>query len=85
MFMAATFTRMCPPGRVQAEHFGQRGVIQVHAPEKSYEEHEALVRNAETILARNWACITERVAFDGDMGFASAEKTYDWRWWLPQA
>jgi seryl-tRNA synthetase len=51
-------------------------------PEKSYDELESLVRNAETILQR--LGLHHRVVqlCTADMGFASA-KTYDLEVWLP--
>ena len=51
-------------------------------PDKSYEEHEALVRNAETILQKLGLHYRTMLLCTGDMGFASA-KTYDLEVWLP--
>ena len=51
-------------------------------PEKSYEEHEALTRNAETILQKLGLHYRTMLLCTGDMGFASA-KTYDIEVWLP--
>jgi len=53
-------------------------------PEKSYEEHEALVRNAETILQKLGLHYRTVLLCTGDMGFASA-KTYDIEVWLPSS
>jgi len=53
-------------------------------PDKSYEELESLVRNAETILEK--LGLHHRVALlcTGDLGFA-ASKTYDLEVWLPSS
>jgi seryl-tRNA synthetase len=51
-------------------------------PEKSYEEHEALTRNAEAILQKLGLHYRVMLLCTGDMGFASA-KTYDIEVWLP--
>jgi seryl-tRNA synthetase len=53
-------------------------------PEKSYEEHEALLANAETILERLGLHYRTMLLCTGDMGFASA-KTYDIEVWLPSS
>src|SRR6202034_4540071 len=53
-------------------------------PDKSYEEHEALVRNAETILQKLGLHYRTVLLSTADMGFASA-KTYDIEVWLPSS
>jgi len=53
-------------------------------PEKSYEEHEALTRNAETILQKLGLHYRTMLLCSADMGFASA-KTYDIEVWLPSS
>jgi seryl-tRNA synthetase len=53
-------------------------------PDKSYEEHEALTRNAETILQKLGLHYRTVLLCTGDMGFASA-KTYDIEVWLPSS
>jgi len=53
-------------------------------PGKSYDEHEALVRNAETILQKLGLHYRTVLLCSGDMGFASA-KTYDLEVWLPSS
>jgi seryl-tRNA synthetase len=53
-------------------------------PEKSYEEHEALVRDAEDLLQRLGLHYRVMLLCTGDMGFA-ATKTYDIEVWLPSA
>jgi seryl-tRNA synthetase len=53
-------------------------------PEKSYDELESLVRNAETILQRLGLHHKVALLCTGDMGFASS-KTYDIEVWLPSS
>ena len=53
-------------------------------PEKSYEEHEALTRNAESLLQKLGLHYRTILLCTGDMGFASA-KTYDIEVWLPSS
>ena len=53
-------------------------------PEKSYEEHEALVRDAEDLLQRLGLHYRVILLCTGDTGFA-ASKTYDIEVWLPSA
>jgi seryl-tRNA synthetase len=53
-------------------------------PDKSYEEHETLTRNAETILQKLGLHYRTVLLCAGDMGFASA-KTYDIEVWLPSS
>jgi seryl-tRNA synthetase len=51
-------------------------------PDQSYEEHESLVRNVETVLQKLGLHYRVMLLCTGDMGFASA-KTYDIEVWLP--
>ena len=51
-------------------------------PERSYEEHEKLTRNAEEVLQRLGLHYRTVALCTGDMGAASA-KTYDIEVWLP--
>lgn len=51
-------------------------------PENSYEEHEALLKDAEDILQRLGLHYRVILLSTGDMGFA-ATKTYDIEVWLP--
>jgi seryl-tRNA synthetase len=53
-------------------------------PEKSYEELEALVRNAEAILQKLGIHYRVMQLSSGDTGFASS-KTYDIEAWLPSS
>ena len=53
-------------------------------PEQSYEELEALVRDAESLLQKLEMHYRVVLLCTGDMGFASS-KTYDIEVWLPSA
>jgi len=53
-------------------------------PEKSYEEHEALVRNAEALLQKLGIHYRVMLLCSGDTGFASS-KTYDIEAWVPSS
>src|SRR5579872_1887162 len=53
-------------------------------PEQSYEEHEALVADAERVLQKLGLHYRVVLLCTGDMGFASS-KTYDIEVWLPSA
>jgi seryl-tRNA synthetase len=84
-----------PCFRSEAGSYGRdtRGVIRQHQfekvelvkyalPENSYEELEALTRDAETILQKLGLHYRVVTLSTGDVGFASA-KTYDIEVWLP--
>ncbi|HBB88010.1 MAG TPA: serine--tRNA ligase [Blastocatellia bacterium] len=84
-----------PCFRSEAGSYGKdtRGVIRQHQfekvelvkyalPEKSYEELEALTRDAETILQKLGLHYRTVALSTGDIGFGSA-KTYDIEVWLP--
>jgi seryl-tRNA synthetase len=90
-----SLTAYTPCFRSEAGSYGKdvRGIIRQHQfqkvelvkftrPDQSYEEHEALTRNAETILQRLGLHYRTVVLCTGDMGFSSA-KTYDIEVWLP--
>ena len=53
-------------------------------PEKSYEEHESLVKNAEALLQKLGIHYRVMLLCSGDTGFASS-KTYDIEAWLPSS
>ena len=89
------YTAYTPCFRSEAGSYGQdvRGLIRQHqfdkvelvkltTPEQSYEELEALTRNAEEILKRLELPYRTMLLCTGDMGF-SASKTYDIEVWLP--
>jgi seryl-tRNA synthetase len=84
-----------PCFRSEAGSYGRdtRGVIRQHQfekvelvkyalPEQSYDELEALTRNAETVLQRLGLHYRVVVLSTADLGFGSA-KTYDIEVWLP--
>jgi seryl-tRNA synthetase len=81
--------------RAEAGSYGKdtRGIIRQHQfqkvelvkfarPDASYEEHEKLTRDAETILELLELPYRRMLLCAGDMGF-SAAKTYDLEVWLP--
>jgi seryl-tRNA synthetase len=90
-----SLTAYTPCFRSEAGSYGKdvRGIIRQHQfqkvelvkfvlPENSYEEHEKLTRNAETILQKLGLHYHTVALCTADMGAASA-KTYDIEVWLP--
>lgn len=71
-------------GILRQHQFQKVELFKFTHPEKSYQEHETLVRNAETILQKLGLHYRTVLLCTGDMGFASA-KTYDIEVWLPSA
>jgi seryl-tRNA synthetase len=71
-------------GILRQHQFQKVELFKFTHPDKSYEEHEALVRNAETILQKLGLHYRTVLLCSGDMGFASA-KTYDIEVWLPSS
>ena len=69
-------------GILRQHQFQKVELFKFTHPEKSYEEHEALTRNAEAILQKLGLHYRTMLLCTGDMGFASA-KTYDLEVWLP--
>jgi seryl-tRNA synthetase len=69
-------------GILRQHQFQKVELFKFARPETSYQEHEALVRNAETILQKLGLHYRTVLLCSGDMGFASA-KTYDIEVWLP--
>jgi seryl-tRNA synthetase len=69
-------------GILRQHQFQKVELFKFTHPDKSYEEHEALVRNAETILQKLGLHYRTMLLCTGDMGFNSA-KTYDLEVWLP--
>jgi seryl-tRNA synthetase len=69
-------------GILRHHQFQKVELFKFTRPDKSYEEHEALTRNAETILQKLGLHYRTVLLCTGDMGFASA-KTYDIEVWLP--
>jgi seryl-tRNA synthetase len=71
-------------GILRQHQFQKVELFKFTHPEKSYEEHEALTRNAEVILQKLGLHYRTVLLCTGDTGFASA-KTYDIEVWLPAA
>jgi seryl-tRNA synthetase len=71
-------------GILRQHQFQKVELFKFTQPEKSYEEHEALTRNAETILEKLGLHYRSVLLCTGDMGFASS-KTYDIEVWLPSS
>ncbi len=71
-------------GILRQHQFQKVELFKFTHPEKSYEEHEALTRNAEAILQKLGLHYRTVLLCSGDMGFASA-KTYDIEVWLPSS
>jgi seryl-tRNA synthetase len=71
-------------GILRQHQFQKVELFKFTHPEKSYDEHEALVRNAETILQKLGLHYRTVLLCSSDMGFASA-KTYDLEVWLPSS
>ena len=69
-------------GLIRQHQFDKVELVKFTTADQSYDELEALVRNAETILQRLELPHRTVLLCTGDMGFASA-KTYDIEVWLP--
>lgn len=90
-----SLTAYTPCFRSEAGSYGKdvRGIIRQHQfqkvelvkftrPQESYEQHEQLTRDAETVLQKLGLHYRVMLLCTGDMGAASA-KTYDLEVWLP--
>jgi seryl-tRNA synthetase len=90
-----SLTAYTPCFRSEAGSYGKdvRGIIRQHQfqkvelvkfvrPERSYEEHDKLTRNAEVVLQKLGLHYRVVTLSTGDMG-ASSAKTYDIEVWLP--
>jgi len=71
-------------GILRQHQFQKVELFKFTHPEKSYEEHESLTKNAEAILQKLGLHYRTMLLCTGDMGFASA-KTYDLEVWLPSS
>ena len=69
-------------GLIRQHQFNKVELVKFARPENSYEELEALTRNAEEILKRLQLPYRVVSLCTGDLGF-SAAKTYDLEVWLP--
>jgi seryl-tRNA synthetase len=93
--LPVSLTAYTPCFRSEAGSYGKdvRGIIRQHQfqkvelvkfahPDKSYEEHEKLTRDAESVLQKLGLHYRVMTLCTGDMG-ASVAKTYDIEVWLP--
>jgi len=71
-------------GILRQHQFQKVELFKFTHPQRSYEEHESLTRNAEAILQELGLHYRTMLLCTGDMGFASA-KTYDIEVWLPSS
>ena len=69
-------------GLIRQHQFNKVELVKFARPDNSYDELEALTRNAEEVLKRLGLAYRVIVLCTGDMGF-SAAKTYDIEVWLP--
>jgi seryl-tRNA synthetase len=69
-------------GLIRQHQFNKVELVKFTTPERSYEELERLLQNAETVLQRLGLHYRVILLCTGDTGFASA-KTYDIEVWLP--
>jgi seryl-tRNA synthetase len=71
-------------GILRQHQFQKVELFKFTRPDESARQHEALVRNAETILEKLGLHYRTMLLCSGDMGFASS-KTYDLEVWLPSS
>jgi seryl-tRNA synthetase len=71
-------------GILRQHQFQKVELFKFTHPDKSYQEHEALVGDAESILQKLGLHYRTVLLSSGDMGFASS-KTYDLEVWLPSS
>jgi len=69
-------------GLIRQHQFNKVELVKFTTPETSYDELEALLKDAETILARLELPYQVVTLCTGDLGF-SAAKTYDLEVWMP--
>lgn len=69
-------------GLIRQHQFNKVEMVKFTEPEASYDELEAMVRNAEEVLKRLEISYRVIELCTGDMGFGAA-KTYDLEVWLP--
>ena len=69
-------------GIIRQHQFQKVELVKFARPENSYEEHEKLTQNAETVLQKLGLHYRTVALCSGDMGPSSA-KTYDIEVWLP--
>ncbi len=69
-------------GIIRQHQFQKVELVKFAQPDQSWEEHEKLTANAETVLRKLGLHYRTVALSTGDMGFSSA-KTYDIEVWLP--
>jgi seryl-tRNA synthetase len=69
-------------GMIRVHQFDKVEMVQIVAPDRSYDALEEMVRHAEAILQKLELPYRVVTLCTGDMGFAAA-KTYDLEVWLP--
>jgi seryl-tRNA synthetase len=69
-------------GMIRMHQFGKVELVSITAPEESKDEHEYILKAAETVLKRLDLPYRVILLPAGDMGF-QAQKTYDIEVWLP--
>ncbi len=69
-------------GLIRQHQFNKVELVKITHPDRSYEEHEKMVSNAEEVLKRLELPHRTVLLCTGDMGFAAA-KCYDIEVWLP--
>ena len=69
-------------GLIRQHQFQKVELVKFAHPDTSYEEHEALVADAEEVLRRLGLAYRVMLLCAGDMGFGAA-KCYDLEVWLP--
>jgi seryl-tRNA synthetase len=69
-------------GMLRQHQFNKVEMVAITAPEKSGDEHEKMVSDAEDVLRRLGLHYRVMTLSTGDMGFG-AQKTYDLEVWLP--
>jgi seryl-tRNA synthetase len=69
-------------GIIRQHQFQKVELVKFTRPDQSYEQHDQLTRDAETVLQKLGLHYRTVTLSSGDMGFSSA-KTYDIEVWLP--
>ncbi len=69
-------------GMIRQHQFNKVEMVAITTPEKSIEEHEKMLADAEDVLRRLGLHYRVMTLSTGDMGFG-AQKTYDIEVWLP--
>jgi seryl-tRNA synthetase len=69
-------------GMIRQHQFTKVELVSITTPEQSAEEHERMLKSAETVLQKLGLHYRVMTLCTGDMGFAS-QKTYDIEVWLP--